>query len=392
MDASLDDLDLEFDIDTVSEENEVVAEAAADDVDGVEESFSGEPDADLPDEVTDEAQASAEVKDVMEETDLPGIEESLGIEPAAEETPTEDVSLEDLDLDFDEAPEEEMPAEGGAIEDLDLGFDEAPEEETSAEGDTVENLDLDFDEVLEEETPVEEDALLEDLDLDLGLDVTSEEEVSAEEDTTSEELDLSDIELSMESEPEIETDKDELDLDLDLDSEPETDSGLTDDKDDIESEELDFSDFEETVMLDAAPKLETENVSDDLGEELDLDLEMADDALPDAESELPSMEKEDVALEDLDFELDMEFEGEAAGDTADEESEDVDLSDIEKMLEGDGKEAETVSLVSDIDNVEIEVEKWKESPDADDLMDQTGEIDLSDIMIDADDDYMEEDI
>ena len=392
MDASLDDLDLEFDIDTVSEENEVVAEAAADDVDGVEESFAGEPDADLPDEVTDEAQASAEVEDVMEETDLPGIEESLGIEPAAEETPTEDVSLEDLDLDFDEAPEEEMPAEGGAIEDLDLGFDEAPEEETSAEGDTVENLDLDFDEVLEEETPVEEDALLEDLDLDLGLDVTSEEEVSAEEDTTSEELDLSDIELSMESEPEIETDKDELDLDLDLDSEPETDTGLTDDKDDIESEELDFSDFEETVMLDAAPKLETENVSDDLGEELDLDLEMADDALPDAESELPSMEKEDVALEDLDFELDMEFEGEAAGDTADEESEDVDLSDIEKMLEGDGKEAETVSLVSDIDNVEIEVEKWKESPDADDLMDQTGEIDLSDIMIDADDDYMEEDI
>jgi len=457
-DASLDDLDLEFDIDTVSEENEVVAEVAADDVDGVEESFAGEPDADLPDEVTDEVQASAEVEDVMEETDLPGIEESLGMEPAAEETPTEDVSLEDLDLDFDEAPEEEIPAEGGAIEDLDLDFDEAPEEEIPAEGgtiedldlgfdeapeeempveggaiedldldfdeapeeeipaeggtiedldldfdeapeeeisdegDTVENLDLDFDEVLEEETPVEEDALLEDLDLDLGLDVTPEEEVSAEEDTTSEELDLSDIELSMESEPEIETDKDELDLDLDLDSEPETDTGVTDDKDDIESEVLDFSDFEETVMLDAVPKPETEDVSDDLGEELDLDLEMADDALPDSESELPSMEKENVELEDLDFELDMEFEGEAAGDTAAEDSEDVDLSDIEKMLEGDGQEAETVSLASDIDNVEIEVEKWKESPDADDLMDQTGEIDLSDIMIDADDDYMEEDI
>ena len=63
MDASLDDLDLEFDIDTVSEENEVAAEAAADDVDGVEESFAGEPDADLPDGVTDEVQASTEVED-----------------------------------------------------------------------------------------------------------------------------------------------------------------------------------------------------------------------------------------------------------------------------------------------------------------------------------------
>ena len=43
-------------------------------------------------------------------------------------------------------------------------------------------------------------------------------------------------------------------------------------------------------------------------------------------------------------------------------------------------------------DVETEVEKWKESPESDDLMDQTGEIDLSDIMIDADDDDMEEDI
>ena len=104
IDTSLDDLDLEFDINTVFEENEVVAEAAADDVDGVEETFSGELDADFPDEVTDEAQASAEVEDVMEETDLSGIEESLDMEPAAEETPTEDVSLESLDLDFYEPP------------------------------------------------------------------------------------------------------------------------------------------------------------------------------------------------------------------------------------------------------------------------------------------------
>ncbi len=431
-DASLDDLDLAFDMDTVSEENKVVAEAVADDVDGVEEMLSGESDVDLPNEVAD----------VMEKKELSDIEESLEMEPAAKEALTEEVSLEDLDLNFDEAPAEETPADGDAIEDLDLdlSFDEAPAEETPADGDAIEDLDLDlsFDEAPAEETPADGDAIedldldlsfdeapaeetpadgdviedldldlsfdeapagetpadgdaIEDFDLDLDFDKAPEEEVSIDEDISSEELDLSDIELSMESESGAETDESDLDLDLelDLDSELETESDLTEDEG--ESEELDFSDFEETVMLDTPPKLETENVPNDLGEELDFDLEMADDAPPEAEPELPSMEKEDVEIEDLDFELDMELEGDAADDTADQDSEDVDLSDIEKMLEGDGKEAETVSLLSDLDDVETEVEKWKESPD-DDLMDQSGEIDLSDIMIDADDDYMEEDI
>ena len=166
---------------------------------------------------------------------------------------------------------------------------------------------------------------------------------------------------------------------------------MTEDLEDTDSEELDFSDFEETVMMDSPPKTDTGDVSDDLGEELelDLDLEMADDTLPDVESAPPSMEKEDVELEDLDFELEMELEGEAAEDI---DEEDVDLSDIEKMLEGDGTEDETVSLAPELDDFETEVEKWKESPGTDDLMDQTGEIDLSDIMIDEDDDEIEEDI
>jgi len=432
MDAALDDLDLDFDIDTVPEENKIVAEAAADDADGVEEMLSGESDVDFPDEAAD----------VIEKEELFGIEESLEMEPAAKDTPTEEVSLEDLDLNFDEAFEEEAPV-GDAIEDLDLDldFDEAPSEDTAADGDALEDLDLDidldktpaeetpadsdaiedldldldFDETPSEDTAADGDALedldldlnfdetpaevkpadgdaIEDLELDLDLDKAPEEEVSVEEDTTSDELDLSDIELSMESELEAETDVSDLDLDLelDLDSELEPESDLT--KDEGESEELDFSDFEETVMLDSPPKLETEHVSDDnLGEELDFDLEMADGAAPEAETGRPSMEKEDVELEDLDFELDMEPEGEAVGEAADQDSEDVDLSDIEKMLEGDGQEAETVSLLSDLDDVETEVEKWKESPD-DDLMDQSGEIDLSDIMIDADDDDLEEDI
>ena len=343
IDTSLDDLDMALDTDTASEET------------------------------TDEIPVSTDVEDVVAETDLFGIEESPGMEPAVEETPFEDVSLDDLDLEFDEEPVDETPKEDDTIENL--------------------GLDLELEEMLEEDAPAEED-VLEDLELDLEPDVVPEEEISAEEDTSSGELDFSDIELSMASEIEAETDEDELDLDLDLDSELEAVSDLTEDQGGTDSEELDFSEFEETVSLDSSKKPETGDVSEAAEEdlELDLDLEMVDDTLPEAASAPPSMEKENAELEDLDFELDMEPEGEAAEVIDDEDSEDIDLSDIEKMLEGDGAETETISLAPDLDDIEVEVEKWKESPDIDDSMEQTGEIDLSDIMIDVDDDGLEEDI
>ena len=332
MDASLDDLDLEFGIDTVFEEKEPAEENAIDDVNGGQAASLEELDVDLPEETT------------------------------ADETPTGGDTIEELDLNIDEVPEEDL------LDDLDLELDVTPEAAAPAEEDVLENLDL-----------------------DLELDETPEEVIPAEEDTPSEELNLSDLELSMESEIEAETDEDELDLDLDLDSELEADSSLIVDQNNTDSEELDFSDFEETVTVESPPKHEIEDVSEDLGEELDLDLdlEMVDDALPKVDSAPPSMEKEDAELEDLDFELDMEPEGEAAAVSDDE---DVDFSDIEKMLEGDGPEGETISLAPELDGIETEVEKWKEATDADDLMDQTGEIDLSDIMIDADDDDLEEDI
>ena len=228
----------------------------------------------------------------------------------------------------------------------------------------------------------------------------SDEESLADDDTASEALDLSDIDLSMdddaasESDTAVDIDQDELDFDLDADLASMTDSEPSQDVEDTDSEELDFSDFEETVMLDAPPAIaETVDASDDLGEELelelDLDLEMTDDDLLDTEPKRPSMEKEDVDLEDLDFELDMELGKDAAEADEDEDAEDVDLSDIEKMLEVDGEEAETINLAPGLDDVETEVEKWKESSGADDLLGETGEIDLSDIMIDADEDDIE---
>lgn len=373
METALDDLDLEFDIDTVSEGNGLAAETVEDDSEGVMDASSEELDVELPPEAGEDLQASADMEDLAEETDLPDIAESLDMEPEAEETPAPDVSLEELDLDFEEEPETEAVTEDGTLEDSEL--------------------ELDFDELFEEEAPTEED-VPEDLDLD--LDMAPEEELSAREDTSSEELDLSNMKLSMESEAGLkaETDAEELDIDLNLEmeSEPETAPELTTDEAATDSEELDFSEFEETVRLDSSPEPETESVSDDAAEELDLELEMADDDVPDIESEPPSGEKEDIELEDLDFELDTASEAKAADDAEGEGVEDIDLSDIEKMLEEDGHEAETISLAPDLDDVETEVERWKETSDLEDPMDQTGEIDLSDIMIDADDDIMEEDL
>jgi pilus assembly protein FimV len=397
-DAAQDDLDLEFGIDTVSEEEDAAGGAAGDDLDSLPEPPSGEPDVDLPEDPSVEAVSSAD--DVsLEDLDL-------DFDMASEDTaPAEEETLEDLGLDFEEATEDTASPEEDTLEDLDLDldFDEATEETAPTEEDTLEDLDLDLDLDLEaateETTPPDEEAL-EDLDLDLELDALPEDGATVEEASSSEDIDLSDIELSMAADSDAETPADEedldLELDLDLDSDLDTGAEPTEEEDNLESEELDFSDFEETVMLDSPPTPETEGISDDPGEELeldlDLDLEMEDEDLPAADAALSATDKEEVELEDLDFELDMELEGDAAEETADEDDEDVDLSDIEKMLEGGGEEFETVSLGPDIEDAETEVEKWKESPEDDELMDQTGEIDLSDIMIDVEDDEIEEDI
>jgi pilus assembly protein FimV len=376
---SLDDLDLAFDTEeepAVEKSDEPVSADTIDDQDEALDALTDDLEIGMPAAEVDEAADTGE-EEAAQELDLSGIEDELEMEPELE---TADDELEDLDLDFD-------------IE------DEAETEAPVEDGDASEEIDLsDIEMSLDTESEPDDEVALAggEEELDLDLDMAPEMEPVAEDEDVSEELDLSDIEMSLESdsEPEPEAaiagDEEELDLDLDLDmeSEPELSAGVAEDAEDLESEELDFSDFEETVMLDSPPVPEAREASDGLGEdlELDLDLEMADD-----EPELPSQEKAEPELEDLDFDLDLEMEGDATEDTDSEDAEDVDLSDIEKMLEVNGEESDTVSLAPDADDGDIEVEKWKESPDEDELLEETGEIDLSDIMIDDEIDEVEED-
>jgi pilus assembly protein FimV len=163
----------------------------------------------------------------------------------------------------------------------------------------------------DEEAPKSEDILDEDTeDLDLDLDLEPETEKSKEDleakvdQEASDELDLSDLEsLLDEEEAASESSADETVEDLDLKIAPETDvsmekmppSAATEDLD-----ELDLSDLEEILDLDE-PMSEEKSVPDDIELELDMETE-------------PELEKvsEDGEVEDL---------------------EEVDLSEIEKMLE-----------------------------------------------------------
>ena len=165
----------------------------------------------------------------------------------------------------------------------------------------------------DEEAPASDDILdedTEDLDLDLDLDIEPEtkrakEDLEAKVDQKEvDELDLSDLENLLDKEEATsDVTADETVEDLDLKILPETDAPMKKMPPSAEPEdldELDLSDLEEILDLDE-PMTEEESVPDDIELELDMETE-------------PELEKvqEGGEVEDL---------------------EDVDLSEIEKMLE-----------------------------------------------------------
>ena len=83
----MDDLDLEFDIDTVSEEKE----AADGDREERQEPLFGDQDADVPDQAADVVQATADEEPAA--TDQADSQASDDMEAPESGTPAEDVSL-----------------------------------------------------------------------------------------------------------------------------------------------------------------------------------------------------------------------------------------------------------------------------------------------------------
>lgn len=251
----------------------------------------------------------------------------------------------------------------------------------------------------EAEAPVETALDTEDQQMTEDLDADKKEM------TGSDELDFSDMETLFdeeESEDVADEETEELELDLDLDLEPETEKTTEDleaKADQEEPDDLDLSDLEN--LLDEEEAAASESTADDTDEDLDLKIEPETDAavektpsmagpedldeldLSDLEEILdldePIAEEESVA-DDIVLELDMESEPELekvseAGEA--EDVEDVDLSEIEKMLEVEEEETEPeeepveeeMELDLDIEEVpddssEVEVYELDEAEDA----------------------------
>ena len=259
-------------------------------------------------------------------------------------------------------------------------------------------LDLpDMEKLFSEEEVVEED--LEDIELDLDLEPEPEKAPEDIEAATKpeelDELDLSDMEklFAEEEAPDEEVAEDvleDIELDLDLEDEPKKAP------DDIEAEakpeepdELDLFDMEELLDITEAP--EEKVVEEDLEDiELDLDLEDEPEKAPeDVEAEAKSEEPDELDLSDIEkmldleepetdeedepkeveLELDMGMEPELERTPEDieagvesEELEEVDLSDIEKMLEIE-EEAEIDIEEEPVDSVLLDDISDKPEPD-----------------------------
>ena len=142
--------------------------------------------------------------------------------------------------------------------------------------------------------------------------------------------------------------------------------------------------------MDSPPDAGTGEDVEDL--DLELELEMEGDNQSGVEPEAADATTKDAEeeIEDLDFELDMEFESDddlegAELELESDDTEDLDMSDIEQMLEvKDGDIPGEEMTGSDLDEAAgIEVEKWKDTPGEKGPGEDTAEIDLSDFDLDA---------
>lgn len=397
-----------------------------------------------PAEVVSESKSTAAVDGVtggLDDLDLDEIEKSLDLEDSdgAEQTAVSDDLDFDLNLDGDDGPEsapddiefdetqeldlsdfdldESTKAETPApqTDDLDFNLDLDADSSTDAAaqdlagGDTVDsqepedlgfNLDLDFDEETgttdAADSPAEAETG-ESTDLDFGLDLDLDQD---EESTTAETG-------AAAGEPDAGA-SDDLDFDLDFDLEDDEDTAgesavaEADDAAGI-SDDLDFSlDLDDDTSADSATPMAVDetidtnldngndflDLDDDRGardepteavDEVDFDLDMD----LGAEEGTGAAESEDS--DDLDFDLDLESEADDLSfDEASvelDESEELDLADLDGMIEVDDEASEEASAESEEEDIDLDLDlamdTTEEGADGDLLLEETEELDLT---------------
>ena len=367
---SLEDLEFELDhLDLTLDEDEPPAEPAAvsEDTEGEDLGLFDE-DNDLEDDKSEVVELETEALDRALESSLEEDEASaLETEASAAEESTATEDDYDLDLsDLDAVLGLDDTSEQAALEIPDIPEDENLElsldDTLDTESDELSELELDEAPTLEpEEEPtleLDEEPALE-LDEDPALELEEEPALELDEEPA----------LELGEEPALELDEEPV-LELDDDTEPvlelESESDGADATAD-EVDDLDLSDLD--AMLEDSP--EGPDSGDMAVEEPELELELESD---------DSATQGDEDLEDLSFELDSEFEDEStAQETASvdeaappKEDEELDLSDIEQMLEGD-----EAAVAADTAPEAAEGEKW--AADGEVELNDADELDLTDI-------------
>jgi pilus assembly protein FimV len=374
---------------------------------------------------------------VLEEDTDALLEEGTDLDFALEDEPEEDLSdveIEDavsgvLDEDLSDLVTEPESDDGrgaadiASLDDDDLSLDLSPEnvdeDETAA---AIDSLDDDLDLSLDDQPDVAETIIadLDQEDFDLGLppDIDSDSEGTAtvianlDDDT----MDLDDLDLSLDMEPDddatppeaVEPSIDELSMDFDLEPSADTDEAESvadseipadddldlslnvDDMDAGEMEpaaklpeledDLDLSSLESLLMDDEDGEDDTVTMVVDGGVETDLDLDMGDDSSHD---EVDAAGLPDETLEDLEFDLDADSASEIDDvDIADDGDQEIDLSEIEKMLEEPETEKADLSAVPEQDldldiEASLETEKWMSDAGENESLVKDEELDLS---------------
>ncbi len=310
----------------------------------------------------------------------PEMDEDLGADLDSDEE-IDDLAIEDsaddelpelddmMDFEEDESAIEEVAEEASGELELDFDLDE-DEDEGAAETETLDEEELDLD--LEEESVAEAD------ETELG-------QVEAVD------SDLADIEMDLDDSDQAEeadmvAEESDLDLNLELDDEKAAAAAAEGPAAHDESDALDLSDLEDLVDSDA--DMDLEDVTVEASDDADLDLELdAEEIEPTATEEVAADDESDALdlsdLEDLvDSDADMELEGEtleALDDT------DLDLSDLDDILDTEEEPAEADLSAEDSDDLDLdldlEAETTAEEPILESSADLDGvdELDLSDL-------------
>jgi hypothetical protein len=375
-----DDLDLAGLDDLLAEDDETVDEAAPEELDL---SLDDDLDLSMDEEATAlDMKADVAAGDTADEAgddfDLAGGLDDLLAEEGetVDEAPAEDLELsldDDLELSLDE--EAAAPAlKGGGGDAL-------------AEADRDEFDLSDFEDLLgEDAAPAGEDDVLDLSGLDEGTEEQEPEKEGAEEDL---ELELDDeISLTLDEEPS---------LDLAAEAPAETVAEEGGDDFDLSGFGDDLLDGDLVDSVEDSKDDSKETPADDLELTLDDDLELSLDDVTETQTASDTGAEEDLGeLEDLDFEIDAEFEDKPVSKTSEElEADDtkpaaapaepadgeIDLTDIEKMLEDDTMVPEPAAATTDFE-LDLDAdgaEKWVDEGGEDLGLGSEDEIDLGEL-------------